>query len=300
MAAGGQGLRRHHDLAGHIQGVRPQLRGGDMGVDAVDDDLEAVHRCVVGACRHADGAHRQVGRCMQAEHPLHAVQMTIPDELLRTLADLLSGLEEQPDRAAEVRLLGGQQLRRAQQGSGVRVVAAGVHHAGRLGFIGHLVGLGDGQRVDVGPQGDDTGAGPLTLDLGVDAGLAAAPVGDAELIQLLLNALRGAVFLQADLRVCVEIAPERYDVILFGQSLLCDGHLQNLSFPDTKMPGSRMFSFRADTIQRRLFTHRALRPLSARTACFPRMHSMPGDPTFDSNTFRIPSSWCALLSPSIL
>lgn len=106
MAAGGQSLGGHHDLAGHIQGVRPQLRGGDMGVDAVDDDLEAVHRCVVGACRHADGAHRQVGSRVQAEHPLHAVQMTVPDELLRALTDLLSGLEEQTDRAAEVRLLG--------------------------------------------------------------------------------------------------------------------------------------------------------------------------------------------------
>ena len=43
---------------------------------------------------------------------------------------------------------------RAQQHSGVRIVAAGVHHAGVLRFIRRVRFLQDGQGVHVGADGD--------------------------------------------------------------------------------------------------------------------------------------------------
>jgi hypothetical protein len=48
-----------------------------------------------------------------------------------------------------------QQRRHAQPDGGVGVVAAGVHHAGNLGGIRHVVGLLERQGIHIGADGDD-------------------------------------------------------------------------------------------------------------------------------------------------
>ena len=231
MQAGRQGLRRDDDLAGDIERVRPLLRGGDVGVDAVDSDLEVIHRRVVGAGGDADGAHRQVGGGMEAEGPLCAVQQAVPDELLGTGTHFLGGLEEEPDGAAEVGFFCGEDLGRSQQAGGVGVVAAGVHDAHVLGLVlGHM-GLGDGQRVDVGAENDHALAGLAALQFGIHAGLAAAFVRDRQLVQLFFDPLCGPELMQADFRVGVELPPHRNDIFFPGLGLFCDRHPVSPLFP---------------------------------------------------------------------
>ena len=102
----------------------------------------------------------------------------------------------------------GQMARRGQQHRGVAVVAAGVHHAGVAAGIGQAGGLVDRQGVHVGAQAepalavaahqpaDDAGAAEAALHL-VAPGL-----------QLLGHQGRGAVLVEGELGVVVDVAPQ--------------------------------------------------------------------------------------------
>ena len=85
---------------------------------------------------------------------LHALKQPLLHHMPRTDHGLLGGLEEEENIARDLLAALCQQLRRAEQHRRVDVVAAGVHdalvHAGKR-KAGLLM---DGQRVDIGAEGD--------------------------------------------------------------------------------------------------------------------------------------------------
>ena len=110
------------------------------------------------------------------------------------------------DRAGEVAGRG-EIARGAEQDAGVPVMAAGVHHARPGGRVGDVVLLRDRQRVHVGAERDralaaagaqgahHAGAGDAAMHL------------DPELRELGGDEIRGAVFLEAQFRMGVQVVP---------------------------------------------------------------------------------------------
>ena len=91
------------------------------------------------------------------------------------------------------------------------VVTAGVHRAVRVRGVLECGLLGDGQRVHVGAQRHQRGAGGA-LQVRNHAGAGhAAPIANAERVQCLAH-LRGRTRLvPGELGVSVQVAPERHD-----------------------------------------------------------------------------------------
>ena len=117
------GLERDDELACDIERVHAELRRGDVRAFAVDADDKVVDARVVGPRLDADGPRGKVGRRVQPEDALCAIQHA---------------------RSAKVRAVCAQNLCRAEKTRRVRVVAAGVHHARRLRAVGHVVRLLNG------------------------------------------------------------------------------------------------------------------------------------------------------------
>ena len=150
--AGRLGGRQHHVA----------LAGGEGGVPAgpAQPDGEALEggHGDPGAGHHQAGG--QVGGEVEAGHALdpEPVEHTALEHRSGPLAGLLGGLEEQDDPAGEP----GRPLRQhrggAEQGGGVAVVPAGVHHPGDARAEGKAGLLLDGKGVDVGAEQD--GAAP--------------------------------------------------------------------------------------------------------------------------------------------
>lgn len=84
-------------------------------------------------------------------------------------------------------------------------MAAGVHLARHLGLVGNILGILQGQRIEVGAKCDD-GAIGVALNVTQNAGLG-KPVHmlDAELVEAGLHLLGGAVLLESELWMLVEI-----------------------------------------------------------------------------------------------
>ena len=102
----------------------------------------------------------------------------------------------------------GEQARGAEQDGGVHVVSAGVHLARHLRPVGHVLAVLERQRVDVGAQ-RDARSRASALDGAEHAGLRdAVAVGNAELVEQRLHARGGAVLLEAELGVTMEIAAD--------------------------------------------------------------------------------------------
>jgi hypothetical protein len=134
----------------------------------------------------------------------------------RPAAAFLGGLEDEIDRAVEVAVRG-QVLGRGQQHGGVAVVPAGVHAAADGARMRKLVALGHGQGVDVGPQADGAG-GRAVLDDADHAGLAQPPVhGNAPVGQCLRDDVGGALLVEAEFGVLVQVAADRRDGRRVGQ-----------------------------------------------------------------------------------
>ena len=111
----------------------------------------------------------------------------------------------------------GQQHRRADGGGDVNIVAAGVHFAGSLGFVGNIVRFLDRQGVDVGADGDSF-AGFCALQQGDDAGFGdVAPHFQAKAFQNVGDMGTGLDLFKPEFRVFMEVAP---DADQFGQIFL--------------------------------------------------------------------------------
>ena len=98
-------------------------------------------------------------------------------------------------------------LRRAQHDRGVRVVAAGVLHAGVLALVGDVVPLLDGQGVEVGAHGHHRARPPALQDAD-DARLGhGMPDLEAEGAQALRHELARADLAVAQLGMAMDVAP---------------------------------------------------------------------------------------------
>ena len=175
-----------------------------MRLPAHDLQREAVRGRHQRPLAHADLADRDRREHVQAEHrlrlevPEHAVlqhQRCAP--FLAGRRAFLGGLEDQQYLTRQRVLHADQRLRHAQQDAGMRVMAAGVHHADgfaairRCGFRRErqAAALGDRQRVHVGTQ-RDARAGSAALDHRGDAVMRDARTRlQAQLAQLLGHAL---------------------------------------------------------------------------------------------------------------
>ena len=136
------------------------------------------------------------------------VERAFLDHHLGAAHGLLRRLEEELDGAGEVAAPLGEEARGAEQDRGVDVVAAGVHLARHLRAVGHVLAVLERQRVDVGAQ-RDARSRPGALDGAEHAGLRdAVAVGNAELVEQRLHARGGAVLLEAELGVAMEIAAD--------------------------------------------------------------------------------------------
>ena len=192
-------------MAGDIDGVGPQLGGGDVGGLAVDQDAELIHRRVVQPRGEAHCAGGDFMGGVQPKDPLHPFQSARLDKVKCAKPHLFSGLKDQPDLAAEVFPLLSQQPGRAQQAGGVGVVAAGVHDPVGLGAVGDLVQLLDGQCVDIGPQPYCVSAGPCAAKNAQHPGSPHPPVRDLPSVQLGLDPLGGVMLLHGQFRVGMQL-----------------------------------------------------------------------------------------------
>jgi hypothetical protein len=120
---------------------------------AGDLDPEEITGRRDGAGPRHDRAERQVLDQVQAEGGIHVgvLQDALFNHLDRPAwRRFLAGLEDELDVAAQRVAALRQHARRVEQDGGVPIVAAGVHHAGNLGTVGHIVLLLDRQGVDIG------------------------------------------------------------------------------------------------------------------------------------------------------
>ena len=210
--------------AGHNNSVDALLGRRTMTASAMDIDGKHVGGGHAGAGFHGNLTCLHVGPDMDTEAGINAVHGTLLDHAGRTLGHLFRRLEGQLHGAAELVLVVVEQPGHCEHGSGMAVMAAGVHHAGILAGIINAGLLLYGEGIHVPPQKDGL-AGLCALDGGQHAGLqaAGAPL-DAVLVQLGLDGLAGLIFLAADFRMGMEMAAHLYQIIVIGSCNLFDIH----------------------------------------------------------------------------
>ena len=219
--------RRHHR-------VDREVRHRAVGAAAAHRHLEHVEGRHHGARADGEATGVQPRPVVEAEHRVggEAVEEPLLDHHPPASFVLLGGLEDEVHGPVESAALG-ELAGRAQQHGHVAVVAAGVHGAGNLRAIGRLADLLHRQAVQVGPERDrprpataaqrahDTGAGQAPMHV------------DAEAREQSRHALRGAVLLERDLGMGMQVVPPRGHLpVQAGQSLdMIPGHAQSLRLP---------------------------------------------------------------------
>ena len=213
-------LQREDDLrAGHDR-VDARLRQGAVPALAKDRDVKAV-----GICGERSGAHAEVPageRCGQvdAQHRVKTLCRARAHHLDRAAGrQLLRVLEQQPHRAAELRPPRAQKPRQRQRDGGVRVMPAGVHHAGSFRAVGQVVVLLNGQRVNVGAHAERRGASGLcAVDRGDQPRFArAAELVHAHLAQRVFQIFGRFKFMEGKLGALVQTAAAGDERVLLTQ-----------------------------------------------------------------------------------
>ena len=179
-------------------------------------DVEEVRRRAhgTGANGHESGRHPR--------HEVKAVDLVDAriverarvDHRARAAEHFLGGLEEEHRGAGEVRAARRQELGEDDRDGGVTIVAARVHHAGGARAERQVELLGERQRVDVGAPGDRL-ARPVAAQDADDAGLR-HPGAHVEpgLVEPFRDDLRGASLLERQLRMTMEVSPERDEIVV--------------------------------------------------------------------------------------
>ena len=143
------------------------------------------------------------------------LEQAVFHHLLGAAQAFFGGLKNQVHRARKHPLLS-DVLGRSQQHGGVTIVATGVHDAHLAAGIGQAGGFFNGQGVHVGTDADAFGARAF-FELADHTGAAQAP---SHLVapgaQLLGHQVTGAVLLVAHLRVPVDVAAHRDELIRLG------------------------------------------------------------------------------------
>ena len=162
-------------------------------------------------------ADRQAGPVVHAVDEIagETLEQAVLQHLQRTANAFLGRLEDEVDGAVEVAGLR-QVLRRAEQHGGVAVMAAGMHAAGVLAGVRQAGRLQDRQRVHIGAQ-SDRGLAVAVAQHANDAGLADAAMHlDAPFLQLARDEIRGAVFLQPEFGMGVDVSANSRQLRLEG------------------------------------------------------------------------------------
>ena len=212
LVAADDGLECLHHLARCRHRVDAVVRHRAVRALAADGDLEFIARCEHRARPQSELAHRHARPVVRAEDGLHRelIEQTVLHHLARTAAAFFGWLEHQVDGAIEGAVLR-QVLGSRQQHRGVAVVSARVHLAGMGAGMREAVHFGHRQCIDVGAQAHRP-FGSAVLDDADDAGLAHAAVDrDAPVGQRLGDEVRGALLLEAQLRVGMDVAAQRRD-----------------------------------------------------------------------------------------
>ena len=189
--------------AGPVAALRP-----DLEREAVD-----VGRHEARGVADAAGLERVVDVVGEEGPGDDVLERALPDHQVRPAAALLGGLGDEHDRAGQVGLHRRQHGRDAEEHRGVDVVTAGVHEPGLPavddGFLPRGEGqaglLRDRQGVHVAAHGHD-GTGLAALEDPDDARLGVArPDLEAELAEIIGDDAGRARFLEAELRVAVDV-----------------------------------------------------------------------------------------------
>src|SRR5207248_1639576 len=135
----------------------------------------------------------------------------------------LSRLEDEIDSAIEVSGLR-EIVRRAQQNGRVPVVSAGVHPPIMARAMRELVFFVERQRIHVGAQTDRAVAGPRLESAHEARRRDAARDLDAEGFQALGNEIRGALLLEAEFRMGMEVPAPLRQLVLLRDNLGNDWH----------------------------------------------------------------------------
>ena len=142
----------------------------------------------------------------------------------------LRRLEHEMDGAVEVGLFA-QQLRGAEQGGGVAIVAAGMHDAGVLRGVGLAGVLGDRQGVEFGAQADGAVAGAAAQGAD-DAGAGDALVHlQAERAKLLGDEGGGLMLVEAEFGVGVDGVAPGHDLGRDGGDAVVVQHVRSSGLP---------------------------------------------------------------------
>ena len=152
------------------------------------------------------------------------VEQPVLDHRLGAAQALFGGLEDEMHGAVEIAALR-EIARRAEQHRRVSVMAAGMHPALVLRAMREGVGFEDRQAIHVGPQPDRARrvADPQPAD---DAGLADAAMHlDAEPLELFGDQIGGALFLEAELGMGVDVAPPFGQLVVKAADLVDDRHV---------------------------------------------------------------------------
>ena len=212
----------HHDPAQRVHEVGGQVRSGGVAAGAGQADLDHVGRRGERAGPDRDQPGRQLREAVQREDRLDVLQTALGDHLGGAGRELLlAGLEDQAHPAGQlappVQL--GQREAGPEQDRGVHVVAAGVADVGHGGPVRHVLDVGQRQRVQVGPDGDDAPAGPAAT--GADVADDPVALGhqarlQAGVAQQALDEGGGFELGPGQLRVGVDVAADRDESAVLG------------------------------------------------------------------------------------
>ena len=184
------------------------MRAGGVAAAAGQLDLDGVRGGGDGTYPGADLSHLDPGVAVQRQDPGILLEDALLDAALGAAGHgFLGRLEDDPHGTAQRRLLVHplQDQGRAEHGRGVDIVAAGVGDAVVLRGERQPGFLDDGQGVDVAAQGGGDRAVP---DINRQARPFEAPGFEAGFLESLDELVRGAEFLEGELRVCVQVPPE--------------------------------------------------------------------------------------------
>ena len=219
------GLQRRRDVARDDDRIDPGFGAGAVRAAAGDGDVE-----VAAARHHRAGADLKLADC-EPRAVVHAkdrvarkaLEEPVLDHRFAAAEPLFGGLEDQVDGAVECARLC-KVSRRAEQHRGVPVMAAGVHAPLMARAVGEIGRLLDRQRVHVGPQPDRArrraGAQPADDTRPADAAMYLV----TELGQLLRDEIGGALLLEPEFGMRVDVAPPVRQIVVKFRNALNDSH----------------------------------------------------------------------------
>ena len=226
------GLQGQNDMGAHDDGVDGRLWPCRMAADAIDVNCELIRRRIDVAGDRRELADRYGEIVMGAEDHVarKPVEQALLDHDAAAARPFLRRLEDEVDGAVEI--LGLREIAcGAKEHRRMPVMPASVHLAGIDGLVGEVGLLLDRQRVHVGADADRARAGAAAQ--GADDARMRDPARDLDAPggELLSHDVAGAVLLEAELRMGVDIAPPFREVVAERGDAIVNRHLDRSFCP---------------------------------------------------------------------